>query len=95
MSIARSVAEKVNLYQFDVMKHAIGFRREKVKRGKYIAWRNYFCCYGGSKDWDHLVSLGFAIVDRDRAGADYYFVTAEGLELLASVLEIKIVEDDG
>ena len=83
---------EINLYQIKVMKHALGFRRDKVKRGKYIAWRNYFCSYEPCEQWEKLVNLGLAVKSlRDKA--IYYFVTDEGLKMLSSVLEIQIIED--
>ena len=83
---------EISLYQIKVMKHAIGFSRDKVKRGKYIAWRNYFCSYEPSEPWERLVSLGLA-EKSIRERAIYYFVTDEGLKMLSSVLEIQIIED--
>jgi len=32
----------ITIEQLDDMKHAIGYNREKVKRGKYHAYRNYY-----------------------------------------------------
>ena len=90
--------DEINLYQLRLMKHAIGFDRKKVKRGKYIAWRNYFCSYEPCEPWDKLVNLGTAVKSvREETGcfssAVYYSVTDEGLKVLSDVLGIQIVED--
>lgn len=88
----------ITIYQLNLMKHAIGFKRDKVKRGKYIAWRNYFCSYEPCEPWDKLVSLGMAVKStQEKSGcfdsAVYYSVTHEGIEVLSDVLEVQIVED--
>lgn len=83
----------VTLEQIRLMKHAIGYAHKKVKRGKYIAWRNYFCSYKTVEEWDGLVDCGLATKEI-RGINTFYFVTDKGLDLLAGILEIKIVEDD-
>lgn len=84
---------EITLYQINLMKHTIGFDRKKVKRNKYIAWRNYFCA--GQKDVDHwetLIRVGLA--DKfEKFGNIVYYVTEKGFELLGGLLGIKIVED--
>lgn len=77
----------------DNMKHAIGFRGNKVKRGKYEAYRNYYASNGKDADWEWLVKLGFAR-EREPIGNEYtyYYVTRPGLEYLEKLLEVRIFE---
>lgn len=84
---------EISLYQLNLMKHTIGFDRKKVKRGKYIAWRNYFGA--GQKDidhWEKLVIIGLA-GKFSKFGNTCYYVTEKGAELLSGLLGVRIVED--
>lgn len=84
---------KVSIDQIRIMKHAIGYEPRRVKRGKYIAWRNYFV--NGDKQceqWDELVDLGLA-VKYGRMNQICYYVSDKGIEFLASLLGIRIVEE--
>lgn len=88
--------DKVTLKQINNMKHAIGFDRKKVKRGKYQAYRNYYTTSDNNPSWDELVGLGLAerrpfengIGDNPQC----YFVAKKGIELLEKLLECKITE---
>lgn len=51
---------KLSLCQIEKMKHAIGFSREKIKRNRYNAYRNRFVASNSDKDWEELVSIGYA-----------------------------------
>jgi len=46
--------ENVTIHQLDLMKHALGLDQPnaKPKRGKYTAYRNYFCSYGKNEEWE-------------------------------------------
>lgn len=79
--------------QIELMKHAIGFKQDKVKRGKYIAWRNYFVATNPNDEWDIIVKNGLA-VKRFKDNQIVYFVSKEGMNLLARMLSIKIVEGE-
>ena len=81
----------ISLEQINLMKHAIGFTSKKIKRGKYIVWRNYFCSYGKSRDWEQLVELGFAKKNQ-REEAIYYFVTEKGMDYIGKIVGAKIIE---
>ena len=84
----------VTLEQIRIMKHAIGFKRESVKRGKYVAYRNYYAAGGREENWDALVSMGLATHRASKEEwSDCYHVSAAGIGLLAKVLAVKIVED--
>lgn len=90
--------ETITLHQLDLMKHAIGLDQAKPKRGKYTAYRNYYCSSGTNTDWDTLVSCGLATF---RVGdpaihpsSVFYHVSEAGMRLIGSVLGFKIVEGD-
>jgi hypothetical protein len=74
------------------MKHAIGWDRKLVKRGKYVPYRNYFN-KGDERcpEWDSLIEQGFA-GEFKRFGQIIYYVNETGREALSSILEVKIEE---
>jgi len=86
------VQASVTVYQLELMKHAIGFDRGKVKRGKYKAWRNYYCSYEECDNWNRLMLLELAVKAK-RGKAIYYFLTDKGLSFVGSTLGLKVVED--
>ena len=67
--------------------------RANPKRGKYTAYRNYFCTRGKDDEWEKLVELGIATYHTDDPSV-YYHVSKDGLELMESILGFKIVESD-
>ncbi len=95
MNLENSIknTDSISLEQIRLIKHTIGFDRRKVKRGKYIAWRNYYVADREMKDWESLVEWGMA-VRYERMDSICYCVTDKGFDLLASILEIKIIKDD-
>jgi hypothetical protein len=90
------MSEMVNIEQIRVMKHAIGIRKDRIKRGVYKAFRNYFLVSISQDDWEDLVSKGYAEVDR-KGGFNgdkvVYYVTRQGLDLLEELTFVKIKED--
>jgi hypothetical protein len=83
----------INTDQLRLMKHAIGFDRDKVKRGKYVAWRN--CFVNGKKpddEWEKLVNQGLA-EKYSRFCEICYYVSEEGINLLSEILDVKIIEE--
>ena len=83
----------VTLSQFELMKHAIGIERSKIKRSKYVAYRNYFCCTGKDIEWELMVEQGLATFNKSLDNnSTYYFVTKEGIRLIERILEIRVVE---
>ena len=86
--------ENVTIEQIDLMKHAIRYERNKIKKGKYTAWRNHFCTDRGDEDWEHLRKLKFATILDNSGGFVCYFVSREGMNLLENLLDIKIIEED-
>jgi len=85
----------ITLNQFDLMKHAVGLDQvdAKPKRGKYTAYRNYFCTYGKDTEWEALVECGAAI-SKIGDPAVYYWVSEEGMRMMENVLGFKIVVGD-
>jgi hypothetical protein len=85
---------EISLKQIKAMIHAIGFRRDKVKRGKYIALLNYYCLYEPGEDWEKLVQLGLATKNLScDSKATYYHVSDDGLMILSRLLDVRIIED--
>jgi len=86
----------VALRQINNMKHCIGFNGDKVKRRKYVAYRNYYTTSDNSPSWDELVDLELAVKRPLKNGIggnpQCYFVTKKGIELLERLLECKITE---
>ncbi len=87
--------ENLTIHQFDLMKHAVGLDQvgAKPKRGKYTAYRNYFCTHGKDTDWEILVECGAATCHNGDPSV-YYHVSAGGLQFMEEVLGFKIVEGD-
>lgn len=79
--------------QLKEMKHAVGFNRGNVKRGRYAMYRNYFTTPGRCESWDKLVEMGLA--ERSDGQCGYvYCVTNNGIEFLSGLLEVKLVESN-
>ena len=85
----------ITVSQLELMKHAIGLDQVKAKpkRGKYTAYRNYFCTRGKDEDWEKLVKCGVAIYNIHDPNV-YYFVSDEGLKFMEGVLGFKISISD-
>ena len=83
----------VTLEQIRLIKHTLGFSKDKVKRGKYQAYRNYYCAGGIEEEFEELVEMELA-VKAIRQEQVYYFITAKGIQLLADFTEVKITEMD-
>ena len=82
------IKKKVSLTvsQIDKMKHALGYERISAKRGKYVAYRNYYSCSAENRDFEYLVFWGLAY-----ESSPYYFhITKLGAEILGEILGIEI-----
>jgi len=94
----RMTNESVTLKQINDMKHAIGFDGKRVRRRKYVAYRNYYTTSDNSSSWDALVELGLAVKRPFENGIggnpQCYFVTKKGMEFLERLLECKIMEEE-
>jgi hypothetical protein len=89
---------EITVAQIANMKHCIGFRGDRVKRGKYVAYRNYFTTADDNESWDDLVSRGMANKRPHHYGVgknpQVYSLSEKGIEFLAKLLGVKIVEMD-
>ena len=91
MSKAISLTEN----QLQKMTHAIGFSARRVKKGQYEAYRNYYDAGGEDKDWEYLVSVGYAIRRHSQITDNiYYCVNRNGLDYLERILGVRISESD-
>lgn len=88
----------LTLQQIQDMKHAIGFRRDLVKKGRYKAYRNHYTTSIPEESWDELVEGGYAKGRPFTSGGGpnpmIYHVTEEGLMVLEQILEVDIKEED-
>ena len=90
--------DDITVKQINLMKHAIGIDKDKIKRYKYDAYRNYYTTADKESNWDDLVEKGYATSRRSDKGIGdnpiIYFVSKKGLEFLSELLYIKITEMD-
>lgn len=84
----------ISIKQIDKMKHCIGFEISKVKRGKYVAYRNYYTMPDINSEWEELVNKGLAMRDKYIHGCgtnpQIYSLTVEGINLVQSITGVKI-----
>lgn len=88
----------MTLKQYNLMRHAIGFERNKIKYNKYTLYRNYFCAGINTQDcmeWYEICNYGYGnkseIQSSDRM--IYFEVTQKGLDLIANQEKCKIIFD--
>lgn len=77
------------------MEHAIGFQWKRVKRNKYLAFRNHYAtpkC--DDNDWQYLVDVGYAEQGETTENCIMYHVTREGMDFIERVTGTKILETD-
>ena len=86
----------ITLKQIKDMMHCIGFNRKLIIRGKYEAYRNFYCTNKKVEKWDLLVDIHLAI----RTAADeefntikyFYSLTDKGINVLENLFKCKITE---
>lgn len=84
----------LSLEQIDNMKHAVGFKHSKVRRGKYFAYRNYYTTSGNDASWDDLVNQGIATNRPLYNGQGLiYFLSDRGMAVLSKILGLTISEE--
>jgi len=86
---------KLSVEQIKKMKYCIGLEKERIKRGKYQCYRNYYNAgLAPDPDLDYLVSVGLADYQKEHRGAGEtltrYWLTPKGIFVLAYLFEIKI-----
>lgn len=89
----RQRLSSVSMSQIDDMKHAVGYRADRVKDGKYYAFRNFFAVNKEQPEWEDLVIRGLA-TKRKQFNETVYHVTGEGFKLLSSVLEVQVLPEE-
>lgn len=84
----------ITVDQLHLMKHAIGYKADKVKNGRYEAYRNHYTVSGPDAEWDALVgqNLAFKCLFRPTGSnrITSYYVSEKGLKLLEKILGIRI-----
>jgi len=93
---------KITTEQLGFMKHAIGFRNDKVKgriHRRYNAFRNYFTTSKGSSNLEKLTELSDLKLMRKRVDpwddeGFVFHVTDFGFEYLQMILDVSITEED-
>lgn len=84
----------ISIFKYDLMLHAIGFKRNQVHRYKIHCYRNYFCeSSHDTTDWDKLVELGVAELITKGNEAVYYRVSQLGIEFIQAREGVKIIFD--
>ena len=85
---------KLSLRQIRIMKNAIGFDRNRIKKSRYEAYRNRFIT-NFDKDWEELIEIGFANKKTfDLEKTVMYFVTETGMKYLEILFECMIIEKE-
>lgn len=79
----------ITIEQIRLMKHSIGFAQNKVKRGKYEYFRNYFCAGREMPEFEDLIAKGLAVKDI-RQEQIYYFLTDKGINLVSEVTGVTV-----
>ena len=73
------------------LKHSIGLDVQKPKRGKYVAYRNYYDAGNTSDaDLDQMVEEGYALTHHGHN--HWYCVSEKGIKMLEELMGIKIVD---
>lgn len=86
--------------QIDDMKHALGFRKDRIKGRKYLryeAYRNYYATREGCTGFEGLVDMtnkGLMISRQDGTLGYLFHVTKKGMEYLSELTGVKITESD-
>lgn len=83
----------VTARQIKLMKHMTGFEWDKVKRGKYEAYRNIYGAGLAMEEFESLIPLGL-VAKGISQGHVYYLLTKEGLELFGQFMGVKIARRD-
>lgn len=90
------LCKKVTLSQCELIKHTIGLTKDKIKRNKFIEWRNYFTTGTEDEELEQLVNMGVMnkFDKRDTwHNCIIYCLSDLGFELVEYVERIKIVRE--
>lgn len=85
---------KLSAHQLHMMQHAIGYNPIKVRKGQFIAHRNYFAT-SIDEEWGELVSSGLATIKQSPFNDTevVYHLTQKGIDTLSSILGILIMQE--
>ena len=87
--------QKISIGQIQMMQHAIGFDRSRIKKNKYIAYRNRYIASEPNNDWEELVAIGYAKKrEYQEQSQIMYCVSEEGMKCLGVMLGCVIEEMD-
>lgn len=87
--------DEITPHMISLMQHAIGFERSNVKRGIYHAYRNYFTAPAPVDEWEKLIELGLAGVDKTTPKSTRcYWLTKAGHVVLEAITDVDIRSDD-
>lgn len=80
--------------QIKLIEHTIGLTEDRIKRKKYEYYRNYFCAGKNEMlEFEDLISKKLA-TKNIRHEQVYYYITEEGIQIIADINKITIVEID-
>lgn len=84
---------KLSTHQLHMMQHAIGYNPFKVRKGQFVAHRNYFSA-SINDEWGELVSSGLATIRQSPFNDTevVYHLTQKGIDTLSSILGISIMQ---
>jgi len=91
------LAKVISLEVYDNMTHAIGFSRDKIRRGKYVAYRNSYITNDRPEETDAFniaIENGLMAQNGFTDTAVRFEVTTKGLNFIAFRENCKIVEMD-
>lgn len=86
--------------QIDDMKHALGFRKDRIKGRKHLryeAYRNYYATGEGCEGFDGLVDMankGLMLSRQNGTDGWYFHVSPQGIKYLSELTGVEITELD-
>lgn len=87
--------EKLSIRQIQMMQHAIGFEQRRIKKNKYMPYRNRYVVNQPEEEWEELVSIGYATRrDFQIEKQVLYLVSELGMKYLGVLFECIIEETD-
>ena len=85
--------DNITVAQVDDMKHAVGFRYDRVRNGQYNAFRNFFAIDEEQVSWEDLVNRHLA-TKRKQFNETVYHLTDRGFLFLSLVLNVEIIKPE-
>lgn len=86
---------KLSIHQIQLMQHAIGFDRSRIKKNKYKAYRNRYIDSQPNEEWEELVVIGYAAKREFKEDKQIcYYVSDLGMKCLGDLMGCVIEEMD-